>query len=203
MAASFSTSPATSRRGGAPPTLPPSALIPIQYVKEWNLKNKKPIVIRPIRPEDEPLLVKFHQTLSEQSVYQRYFGILKLSQRTAHERLTRICFNDYDREIALVAEYKESQTAETQILGVGRLSRLHGVNEAEFAILINDAWQGLGLGTELLKRIVPPVGREGKLRRIIGHILPDNRVMSLVCQKAGFKIGHGADPHDILAEYTF
>jgi acetyltransferase len=175
---------------------------PIQYVWVWNLKNKKHVVIRPIRPEDEPLMVKFHQTLSEQSVYQRYFSFLKLSQRTAHERLTRICFNDYDREIALVAEYKESPTAATQILGVGRLSKLHGVNEGEFAILINDAWQGLGLGTELLKRVVQ-VGREEKLRRVFGHILPDNRVMSLVCQKAGFKVGHGDDPQDLLAEYTF
>jgi acetyltransferase len=147
-------------------------------------------------------MVKFHQTLSEQSVYQRYFNVLKLSQRTAHERLTRICFNDYDREIALVAEYQESPTAPTQILGVGRLSKLHGVNEGEFAILINDAWQGLGLGTELLQRMVQ-VGREEKLRRIIGHILPDNHVMSRVCQKAGFKVGHGPDPHDLLAEYTF
>ena len=53
-------------------------------------------------------MVKFHETLSEQSVYQRYFSVLKLSQRIAHERLTRICFNDYDREIALVAEHKET-----------------------------------------------------------------------------------------------
>ena len=108
---------------GAAPSAPAIRPYPVQYVREWHLKNKKPVVIRPIRPEDEPLMVKFHQTLSEQIVYQRYFSILKLSQRTAHERLTRICFNDYDREIALVAEYKESPTAATQILGVGRLSK--------------------------------------------------------------------------------
>ena len=76
------------------------------------------------------------------------------------------------------------------------------MNEGEFAILINDAWQGLSLGTELLKRVVQ-VGGEEKLRRFIGHILPDNHVMSLVCQKAGFKVGHGDDPQDLLAEYTF
>ena len=70
------------------------------------MKNKAPLIIRPIKPEDEPLIVKFHETLSEESVYHRYFSALKLSQRIAHERLTRICFNDYDREIALVAELK-------------------------------------------------------------------------------------------------
>ncbi len=75
------------------------------------------------------------------------------------------------------------------------------MNEGEFAILISDAWQGLGLGTELLKRVVQ-VGREEKLQRIIGHILPENHVMNHVCQKVGFKVGHDADPHDLLAEYT-
>ena len=184
--------------------LPKSAIRPYpnQYVGPWKLKNKKRVVIRPIRPEDEPLMVNFHHTLSEQSVYHRYFGVLKLSQRTAHDRLTRICFNDYDRDIALVAEYKESPEANPQILGVGRLSKLHGVNEAEFALLVSDDWQGQGLGGELLKRVVQ-IGREEKLRRIVGHILLENHIMSHLCQKVGFKVGHDADHHDLLAEYTF
>jgi acetyltransferase len=183
--------------------LPASAIrpYPLQYVGAWKMKNKKRVVLRPIRPEDEPLMVKFHQTLSEQSVYQRYFSVLKLSQRTTHERLTRICFNDYDREIALVAEHRETPAAEPQILGVGRLSKLHGVNEGEFAILISDPWQGQGLGTELLRRVVE-VGRQEKLQRIIGHILADNHVMNHVCQKVGFKVGHDADNHDLLAQYA-
>ncbi len=71
-------------------------------------------------------MVKFHETLSEESVYNRYFAALKLSQRVAHERLTRICFNDYDREIALVAELKVPKGEEKKILGVGRLSKQHG-----------------------------------------------------------------------------
>jgi acetyltransferase len=183
--------------------LPASAIrpYPVQYVGAWKMKNKKRVVLRPIRPEDEPLMVKFHQTLSEQSVYQRYFSVLKLSQRTTHERLTRICFNDYDREIALVAEHRETPAAEPQILGVGRLSKLHGVNEGEFAILVSDPWQGQGLGTELLRRVVE-VGRAEKLQRIIGHILADNHVMNHVCQKVGFKVGQDADDHDLLAQYA-
>jgi acetyltransferase len=192
-----------------PPTTPESALptpairpYPVQYVGVWKSKNKKRIVIRPIRPEDEPLMVKFHQTLSEQSVYQRYFSVLQLSQRTAHERLTRICFNDYDREIALVAEHRETPGAEARIVGVGRLSKLHGVNEGEFALLVSDAWQGIGLGTELLRRVVQ-VGREEKLQRLIGHILPENHAMKLVCQQVGFKAAHEADHHDLLAEYKY
>jgi len=174
---------------------------PPQYIFPWTAKNKKHATIRPIRPEDEPLMVKFHQTLSEQSVYQRYFSALKLSQRTAHERLTRICFNDYDREIALVAEYKEGPASSPIILGVGRLSKLHGVNEAEFALLISDAWHGQGLGTELLKRMIQ-IGRAEKLTKIIGHVLPDNRDMAKICQKVGFTVTRGTSQNDLLAEYV-
>ena len=80
---------------------------PTQYVGAWKMKDGKKVTIRPIRPEDEPLMVKFHEGLSERSVYLRYFSPLKLQQRVAHSRLIRICFNDYDREIALVAEHKD------------------------------------------------------------------------------------------------
>ena len=83
----------------------------------------EPITIRPIRPEDEPLMVRFHETLSEQSVYMRYFHMLGLTQRIAHERLTRICFIDYDREMALVAERQDPESGEREIMGVARLSR--------------------------------------------------------------------------------
>jgi len=175
---------------------------PVQYVRPWKLKNKAPIVIRPIRPEDEPMIVKFHETLSEESVYHRYFSALKLSQRIAHERLTRICFNDYDREIALVAEHKMLRTEERLILGVGRLSKLHGVNEAEFAVLVSDDWHNFGLGTELLKRLVQ-VGGDEKLDRIVGQILPENHAMQHICKKIGFEVKYNNDNHGFIAEYVF
>jgi acetyltransferase len=63
-------------------------------------------------------MVAFHNMLSEESVHFRYFGSLKLEQRVAHDRLTRICFNDYDREIALVADHK-CRYGGHEILGVG------------------------------------------------------------------------------------
>jgi acetyltransferase len=174
---------------------------PTQYVAPWTLKNKRQVLIRPIRPEDEPLLVKFHETLSEETVYYRYFSMLKLSQRIEHERLQRICFIDYDREIALVAEYKADAQTDPEILGVGRLSKLRGVNEAEFALVISDAWHRLGLGAEMLKRLVE-VGKKEKIGRIIGHILPENRAMLQICRKAGFKVEHDAEGHDYLAAYA-
>jgi acetyltransferase len=174
---------------------------PAQYVAPWTLANGKKVLIRPIRPEDEPLLVKFHRTLSEETVYHRYFNTLQLSERIAHERLLRICFNDYDREIALVAEYNPAAPADPEILGVGRLSKLRGGNDAEFALVISDGWHRLGLGAEMLKRLVD-VGKKEKIRRIIGHILPENRAMQHVCRKAAFKVEHDAEGHDFLAVYS-
>jgi acetyltransferase len=172
---------------------------PTQYVADWKLKNGTSITIRPIRPEDEPLIVKFHETLSEESVYYRYFSQLKLDQRIAHERLTRICFNDYDREIALVAEHKDPKNGKPEIRGVARLSKARGANEAEFAIIISDRWQGLGMGTELLRRLVQ-IGRDEKLERITANILSENHAMHRVSKKVGFQLTRDAEDHDFKAE---
>ncbi|MGB8698210.1 MAG: bifunctional acetate--CoA ligase family protein/GNAT family N-acetyltransferase, partial [Thermosynechococcaceae cyanobacterium] len=160
---------------------------PIQYVGDWTMKDGSTIKIRPIRPEDEPLAVQFHQTLSEQSVYFRYFHLMKLSQRTAHERLMRLCFIDYDREMALVADYKNPDTGNHEMIAVGRLSKLHGVNEAEFSLLVSDRYQRQGLGTELLRRLLD-VARDEKLTSVSAQILPENTVMQRVCEKVGFTL---------------
>ena len=172
---------------------------PKQYIRRWKMRGGREIIIRPIRPEDEPLMVQFHQTLSQESVYSRYFSYLQWGQRIAHERLLRICFNDYDREIALVAEDKDRRSGQHRILGIGRLSKSHGFNEAECAILISDTWQARRLGTELLNLLIE-VGRAEKLDRITGHILPDNRAMQELCKKAGFKIHRDLGDKECSAE---
>jgi acetyltransferase len=159
---------------------------PAQYVSQWTMQDGTPVTIRPIRPEDEPLMVKFHETLSERSVYFRYFHAMHLTQRIAHERLTRICFIDYEREMALVIMHKNPQSGEEEILAVGRLILVHGTREGEFAVLVSDNWHHRGLGIELLKRLVE-IGREEKLTRIFGDILPENRDMLRVCDKLGFR----------------
>lgn len=148
-------------------------------------------------------MVKFHGTLSEESVYNRYFSALKLSQRVTHERLTRICFNDYNREIALVAELKPAKKGEVKkILGVGRLSKQHGNNEAEFAVLVSDGWHGQGLGTELLRRLIE-IGRAEKLTRLTGQILAENHAMHHICRKVGIKVVHDADSNMFNASYDY
>src|SRR5262249_43131432 len=152
----------------------------------WTSRDGEALTIRPIRPEDEPLMVKFHGTLSDRSVYLRYLHPMQLSTRVAHDRLARICFIDYDREMALVAESGVGE--EREILGVGRLSKTSGGSaEAEFAILVSDAFQAHGLGTELLSRLVA-VGREEGLLRIIGFISPENDGMQRVSRNLGFML---------------
>jgi acetyltransferase len=165
---------------------------PTQYIKAIKLRDRTSATLRPIRPEDEPLLVKFHESLSEESVYYRYFSALQLPQRIAHERLIRICFNDYDREIALVLDHKNAETGEHEILGVGRLSKSHGKNEAEFAVVVSDPWQHRGAGTELLRSLLQ-VGRDEKLDRIIAFILPENHAMQHLCRSLGFDLKYDAE----------
>lgn len=172
---------------------------PLQFVSQWKLRGGPSVTIRPIRPEDEPLMVAFHRTLSEDSVHFRYLSMLNLESRIAHERLRRICFTDYDREIALVAECRHRGARE--ILGVGRLSKLHGSNEAEFAIIISDQWQGHGLGTRLLELLVQ-IGREEKLLRIQAHILSQNIAMQRVSRKCGFELQSQGLDEEWLAELS-
>jgi acetyltransferase len=160
---------------------------PIQYIEDWTLNDGRYVTLRPIRPEDEGLVVKFHETLSEESVYLRYFHLMKLQRRVAHERLTRICFIDYDREMALVADHKCPETGEHEILGIGRLSKLHGQDEAEFALLVSDRAQRQGLGTKILQRLCE-IGQEENLHCIHAEILPENYAMQTICTRLGFKL---------------
>lgn len=159
---------------------------PIQYESPWTLKDGTEVTIRPIRPEDEPLLVKFHETLSDRTVYARYFQALDLSKRIAHERLTRICFIDYAREMALVADYTDAN-GERHILGVGRLNKLHSHAEGRFSVIVTDAYQNKGLGTELLRRIVD-VAKQENLKMVSADMMMSCVEMNRICEKIGFTV---------------
>jgi acetyltransferase len=172
---------------------------PTRYVVPWTMPDGTEVMIRPIRPEDEPLMVKFHETLSERSVYFRYFHAMQLTQRIAHDRLTRICFIDYERELALIVLRKDAITGESEILGIGRLTKIPGSREGEFAIIVSDNWHHRGMGVELLKRLVD-IGRDEKLARVFGDILPENRDMLRVCDKLGFRHKYSAEERVVRAE---
>ncbi|HEV3513242.1 MAG TPA: bifunctional acetate--CoA ligase family protein/GNAT family N-acetyltransferase [Candidatus Sulfotelmatobacter sp.] len=185
--------------GVTPAQLPRAAIrpYPTQYVWEWKFKDGTPVTIRPIRPEDEPLMVQFHHTLSERSVYLRYFCSLSLGTRVEHERLVRICFASYDRGFALVADRKNPTTGQHEVLGVGRFSALNRT-EAEAAVLVSDEWQGRGLGTELLAGVAR-VAREEKFQRLCGEILRDNLPTQAIFKKVGFRLRSTEDPSSVSA----
>ena len=183
--------------------LPRSAIrpYPVQYVAGWTMKDGEQVTIRPIRPEDEPVMVEFHKKLSERSVYLRYFQPLKLTQRTAHERLTRICFLDYDREMALVVERKHPDGT-PDIIAVGRLSKIHGRPEAELAAIVQDEFQAKGLGVELYRRLIQ-VARDEHLHKVHSNMLGENKEMQHLCQKLGFKLSTpDLEDNLVLAELT-
>jgi acetyltransferase len=142
-------------------------------------------------------MVHFHTTLSERSVYLRYFCSLSLSTRVEHERLVRICFGSYDRGFALVADRNHPETGQHEVLGVGRFSAISR-SEAEAAVLVSDQWHGRGLGTELLAGVAR-VARAEKFQRLSGEILRDNLATQAIFKKVGFKLSAMDDPSSVSA----
>lgn len=166
---------------------------PLNYIVHSTLRDGTPMILRPIRPEDERLIVDFHHELSENSVRQRYFEFMSLDDRVAHERLIRICFTDYDRDWTLVAEVNK------RIIGVGRLTRTPGTTIARFTMIIMDKYHNLGLGTQILKQLIHIAKSEG-LTQIDAHILSENTGMIKICRSLGFNISQDTDPYVTQAQ---
>jgi acetyltransferase len=156
---------------------------PHRYVREFRDAKGTEVVLRPIRPEDEPALARFHATLSPATVVARYGTDLALAERTAHERLTRICFVDYDREIALVAEVETEDGP--AVIGVARLSRLHATEEHQLSLVIADAWQRRGIGREMLRSAID-VARGEHAHGVVAELSPENHSMRSLLGEAGF-----------------
>lgn len=172
---------------------------PMQYAGTYALESGSIVSIRPIRPEDEPLIVQFHQTLSDRSVYLRYFHFRSRERSMAHDQLTRLCFIDYDRQITLVAEQTKDEASASEILAVARVIKIPGSRAAEFAMVVSDRIHGLGLGTELLRRLVE-IARSEDIGVIRGYIMPENIVMQSIAKSLGFQIRYEAAEQVTIAE---
>jgi acetyltransferase len=185
--------------GGREEDLPVPAIrpYPSKYAGTFRMKGGDAVLIRPIRPEDEFLLVRFHRSLSERSVRLRYLGAMKLESRVAHERLSRACFTDYDRDLALVAERRDGPRRR-EVVAVGRLSRSRLGASAEVSFLVADPWQRKGLGRELMRRLLRAAREEG-VRSVTARMLAENVDMRVLCEENGFRAEREAGTGIIVA----
>ena len=160
---------------------------PKKYEMLWSLKNGQEVLLRPIKPEDEPMWLEMFQSFSEESVRYRFFQILK---DTPHEVRVRYCNIDYDREIAIVAELVEN--GRRKILGVTRLSIEPDGKSGEMAFIVTDYWQGLGLGTKMVDYVLD-IAKEKGVENVFAIMLRDNyRALSLT-KKMGFNLEYLSD----------
>ena len=160
---------------------------PTRYVLPWRLSDGTDVILRPIRPEDEPLEHEMLQTLSEDTLRGRFFQILK---KISHEMLVRFCNIDYDREMAIIAEFKESE--KKRIIGIGRLIIEPDFKKSEFAVIVHDEFQGKGMGYKLVDMLIG-IAQEKGLGEVYGTVLTDNVRMLRVCEGLGFRITHLPD----------
>ena len=182
----------SSARKKAPMHLVISAY-PNQYETEIDLATVGKLCIRPIKPEDAPLLSDLFDTLSPQTIYFRFFTPLKSLPNSMLARFTQL---DYDREIALVA-LQENGTEE-KMLGVSRVITASDPTRAEFAILVSDVWQGKGIGAELLKRCLL-IAKERNIHEVFGVVLAENTTMLALGKKLGFdmKTASGGSEYEL------
>ncbi|MEM3550333.1 MAG: bifunctional acetate--CoA ligase family protein/GNAT family N-acetyltransferase [Candidatus Bathyarchaeia archaeon] len=155
---------------------------PRKYVEKYVLKNGVSVTLRPIKPEDETLLSEFYSCLSEETMRLRFFQVFR---ELPHESLTRHCNLDYDREIAIVAETEEE--GKRKIVGINMITTDPGMKSGEFAVVVGDQWQGLGLGSKLADYAID-IGKDMGLEKIYAYISSDNLKMISICERKGFKI---------------
>ena len=157
---------------------------PYKYIKTIRLKDGTIVKLRPIKPEDEPLMLELFKTFSPETIRFRFF--LPLREIT-HDDLVRYCNVDYKNEIAIVAEIKEDNDNKKRLIGVARLIRDRDEkNRAEFAVVVGDPWQGKGLGLKLTKYIMN-VAKDMGISELYSRVMKNNTRSLLLSKKLGFE----------------
>lgn len=168
-------------------TSPQSALrpYPIQYVEFSSLADGTRVILRPIRSEDESMMVRFHEELSQKTLYARYFDSPSYELPARHETLQRFCLGDFDREMVFVCEYTEQ--GKRAIAGVIRLTQLPGTPMWDLKLVVKDSFQKKGIGSKLFEKLLQ-VAREEKVQTMVARVLKDNAVMISLLTKHGFSL---------------
>jgi acetyltransferase len=173
-------------RKGLDPASPYPHLIitpyPTKYIVNWRFSDGQEVLLRPIRPEDEPLEHEMLTSLSEESLRERFFYAIR---NIPHEMHVRFCNIDYDREMAIVAEVRDK--GKRRLAGIGRLIIEPDGKSGEFAVVIHDDYHGKGLGYKLVDMIIG-IGQEKGLEECYGFVQADNTKMLKLCSKLGFTI---------------
>ena len=157
---------------------------PEEYSKMARLKDGTSLLLRPIKPEDEPMWHELLGGCTPETIRLRFRYLVK---STTHEMAARFCFTDYDREIAIVAESEDD--GQRKLMGVGRLVADADHHEAEYAVLVGDAWQGLGLGS-LLTDYCLEICEHWNIKKVMAEVAPENDRMLGMFKHRGFKLDH-------------
>jgi acetyltransferase len=164
---------------------------PSEYVRYAGLRDNTKVLLRPIQPEDEPLWHELLRNCSERSIWLRFRYLFKES---THEMATRFCFIDYDRTMAIVAEVEAD--GKRQLVGVGRLVSDADHAEAEYAVLVTDAWQGRGLGSLITDYCFEICSTWG-IDRVYAETTVDNQRMQNILRRHKFKVKRTTN-HEVL-----
>ena len=169
---------------------------PNQFVSDWMLEDGTPVKIRPMKPEDEPLVADFLAACSDETIYFRYFRRIR---NWTHDMLIRFTQNDYDRELGLMAV--GAPPGPEVMMGVSRLVTTSDRQDAEFALIVADAWHGKGLGSKLMERLIQ-VAREMGVKRLKGDVLSGNHPMLALMSKLGFVLSKDEGGETVRVEMT-
>jgi RimJ/RimL family protein N-acetyltransferase len=153
---------------------------PSQWERHLVLGDGWKVFARPVRPDDEPLILHLLQHVSKEDLRLRFFDSIKEFSHPFLVRLTRL---DYARAMAFVA-FDETNG---DILGVVRLHSNPAGDNGEYAILLRSDLKGRGLGWALMQMIIE-YGKSEGLKRIIGQVLEENSVMLKMCRELGFEV---------------
>ena len=155
---------------------------PARYIMPWSFSDGKEVLLRPVRPEDEPMEHEMLTTLSEETLRTRFFQTVK---NITHEMHVRFCNIDYDREMAIVAEIREND--KKKIIGMGRLIVERTFKSAEYAVLVHDDYHGKGLGYKLMDVLIG-IAQDKGLEELYGYVQTGNRQMLKICKRLGFTV---------------
>jgi len=169
---------------------------PEEYVTQRKMKDGTPIILRPIKPEDEPM---WHELLGSCSTQSLWFRFSYLFKQTTHEMATRYCFIDYDRELGIVAEVEEE--GQRKLIGVGRLVADMNHEVAEYAVIVIDRWHGHGLGG-LLTDYCCEVAKKWGVKRIVAETSKDNTRMIATFRNRGFEINDKQEEDVVIVSKT-